>query len=76
MRAIGKNSVNVFDLPAHPPIGPDGQLNLEQIQREYLWEHPTLSGTGIGFSNGNRHALKPPTSREYIEAVLANLYGF
>lgn len=68
--------MQVFDLPTHPPTGPDGRLNLEQIQREYLWEHSTVSGTGVGFSNGNRHALNPPTSQEYVAAVLDSVYGF
>jgi len=64
--------MSIFDLPAHPPRGPDGKINIAQLRYEYYWRHRGMFGVADGYSvsNGNRVLTQPPTFNEYLEAVL------
>jgi hypothetical protein len=64
---------NVLDLPAHPPRGPSGEINVEQLQREYEWEHVSYdfytSKITIGYGNGYRR-VPDANFEDYKTAVL------
>jgi hypothetical protein len=61
----------VFDLPAHPPRGPSGEINTEQLEYEY--HRPTMNA-GAGVPNGYRYATNA-TFQEYLNAVVQNDKG-
>jgi hypothetical protein len=62
----------VVDLPAHVPRTPSGEINVEQLRREYKWEHPITSplagAPATGYGTGYRH-LRDANFPDYLNAV-------